>query len=262
MAYVAIAGGEQAISGAADAVEYLRTRHAKQGGLPIDLETIAAQCMHCNPGCCLRAGFIIQNLPISRLNRRLAIPLRRLLLRAWRSTRARLHTTDPHSSNDLRLIRRISAAFKDIPGGQRLGPTRDYTRRLFRSDLIDESPEAFQEASQRMWDRLKCSPISPTTTFPRVVEQLRNEGLLPPIDHTDDPDPFDITREPLVFPVPRSAALSTLARGESGGILALGYSVMRSYGDIHPTVAELRVGYLPAMTPHPVTGEPQGLVRS
>jgi alpha-D-ribose 1-methylphosphonate 5-triphosphate synthase subunit PhnI len=66
---------------------------------------------------------------------------------------------------------------------------------------------------------------------------------------------FDITREPLVFPVPRSAALATMARAETGSLLAIAYSNMRGYGDVHPTIAELRVGYLPVMLPHPVTGE-------
>jgi alpha-D-ribose 1-methylphosphonate 5-triphosphate synthase subunit PhnI len=60
----------------------------------------------------------------------------------------------------------------------------------------------------------------------------------------------------LVFPIPRSAALAIMARGETGGLLALAYSNMRGYGDIHPTAGELRVGYLPVELPHPVTGEP------
>jgi alpha-D-ribose 1-methylphosphonate 5-triphosphate synthase subunit PhnI len=78
---------------------------------------------------------------------------------------------------------------------------------------------------------------------------------LPPV--TASPaEAFDITREPLVFPVPRSAALATMARAETGSLLALAYSNMRGYGDIHPTVAELRVGYLPVTIPHPVTGAP------
>jgi alpha-D-ribose 1-methylphosphonate 5-triphosphate synthase subunit PhnI len=59
-----------------------------------------------------------------------------------------------------------------------------------------------------------------------------------------------------VFPVSRSAALATLARAETGSLLAIAYSSMRGYGDIHPTVAELRVGYLPVLLSHPVTGEP------
>ncbi|MFU8883814.1 MAG: carbon-phosphorus lyase complex subunit PhnI, partial [Rhodobacterales bacterium] len=92
-------------------------------------------------------------------------------------------------------------------------------------------------------------------TFPKVLDSLRDEGLLAPLEDSDEV-PFDITREPLIFPVPRSAQLATMARGETGGLLALAYSNMRGYGDVHPTVGELRVGYVPVMVPHPVTGKP------
>ncbi len=91
-------------------------------------------------------------------------------------------------------------------------------------------------------------------SFPKVLDALRAEGLLPTVPSEDDAA-FDITREPLVFPVPRSAALATMARAETGSLLAIAYSNMRGYGDVHPTMAELRVGYLPVMLPHPVTGE-------
>lgn len=39
---------------------------------------------------------------------------------------------------------------------------------------------------------------------------MRAEGLLAPLD-ASDAAPFDITREPLIFPVPRSAQLATMA---------------------------------------------------
>lgn len=174
------------------------------------------------------------------------------LVRAWRSTRPRLGETVAHDGGSMRLVRRISAAFKEIPGGQVLGPTTDYLQRLFRYDLLDEDPAAFQ-ALTRQWLDLKPEQDAPAD-FPKVIATLRAEGLLPPV--TPDPaPPFDITREALRFPAPRSASLATLARGEAGGILALAYSTMRGYGMMHPTVAELRVGWLPILLPHPVTGE-------
>ncbi|MBC8078619.1 MAG: carbon-phosphorus lyase complex subunit PhnI, partial [Chloroflexales bacterium] len=92
-------------------------------------------------------------------------------------------------------------------------------------------------------------------SFPKVVDVLRAEGLLDARSAAHQP-PFDITREPLVFPLPRSVALMQLARAETGSLLALAYSNMRGYGDVHPTVAELRVGYLPIVLPHPISGEP------
>jgi alpha-D-ribose 1-methylphosphonate 5-triphosphate synthase subunit PhnI len=174
-------------------------------------------------------------------------------LRAWRSTRPRLTATPAHGTSHMRLIRRISSAFKEIPGGQMLGPTPDYALRLLRMELIDESPEMFRGFAQQ-WLQ-DCPDTELPDSYPKVLDALRAEGLLPEVADARDSSPFDITREPLVFPVPRSAALSTLARAETGSLLAFAYSNMRGYGDIHPTVAELRVGYVPVLLPHPVTGE-------
>ena len=174
-------------------------------------------------------------------------------LRAYRSTCPRVLETPVHRTNQMRLIRRISAAFKDIPGGQMLGPTSDYALRLLRMELLDESAETFQ-AFAREW--LASVPESALPdSFPKVIEGLRAEGLLPPKPEYSSSQPFDITRDPLIFPAPRSATLASMARAETGSLLAIAYSSMRGYGDIHPAVAELRVCYLPVILPHPLTGE-------
>jgi alpha-D-ribose 1-methylphosphonate 5-triphosphate synthase subunit PhnI len=82
--------------------------------------------------------------------------------------------------------------------------------------------------------------------FPRVLDILRAEGLLRPPPEADAiQEPLDITREALRFPAPRSAKLQALARGETGGLLALAYSSMRGHGYTHPVVGELRVGHVP-----------------
>jgi len=60
-----------------------------------------------------------------------------LLLRAYRSTQPRLAYAEPVQQNQIHTVRRISAAFKDIPGGQILGPTLDYSHRLLRLDVLD-----------------------------------------------------------------------------------------------------------------------------
>jgi alpha-D-ribose 1-methylphosphonate 5-triphosphate synthase subunit PhnI len=175
-------------------------------------------------------------------------------LRAYRSTQPRLAQTSPLDTQHMRLTRRISAAFKDIPGGQMLGASSDYHLRLMRMDMLDESPEQFR-AVARNWFKQQADHQLPDS-FPKVVTMLRADGLLPPVDAAArSREAFDITREPLIFPVPRSAALATMARAEQGSLLAIAYSNMRGYGDVHPTVAELRVGYLPVMLPHPISGE-------
>src|SRR5262245_36070225 len=53
-----------------------------------------------------------------------------LLLRAYRSTQPRLAYAEPIDDTTTTVVRRISAAFKDIPGGQVLGPTLDYSHRI------------------------------------------------------------------------------------------------------------------------------------
>ena len=154
----------------------------------------------------------------------------------------------------MRLIRRISSAFKEIPGGQMLGPTTDYALRLLRLELMDESPEAFRAVAREWLESCARSTDCPTA-FPRCSMLCAPKACCPPVTGARHQAAFDITREPLVFPVPRSAALATMARAETGSLLAIAYSNMRGYGDVHPTVAELRVGYLPVLLPHPVTGE-------
>jgi alpha-D-ribose 1-methylphosphonate 5-triphosphate synthase subunit PhnI len=47
------------------------------------------------------------------------------------------------------LSRRISAAFKDVPGGQLLGPTYDYTQRLLDFALLaDEGGDTAASVTQ------------------------------------------------------------------------------------------------------------------
>jgi alpha-D-ribose 1-methylphosphonate 5-triphosphate synthase subunit PhnI len=160
------------------------------------------------------------------------------LLRAYRSTLPRIGYTLPSDGRRMRVLRRISSTFKDIPGGQVLGRTRDYTQRLldvdgrFAAKARAAAPPATAIGGEG-W------PV-----FPSVVDALREEGLVR--QTTDDPtEPADITRDALRFPAPRSARLQALARGETGFMVAIGYSAQRGLGAAHPTIAELRSGELP-----------------
>lgn len=250
MGYVAIRGGERAIEEAARTLEALRAR----GADPLAIAQLRDQLHFLTDRVMSEGGLYDPDLAALALKQAAGDTLEAAFyLRAYRSTRPRCGTPEVHDGGAMRLVRRISAAFKEIPGGQMLGPTPDYAQRLFRFDLLDETPERFAEVARR-WLADAPGDVRPTT-FPKVLDALRAEGLLHDPPPSGEPA-FDVTREPLVFPVPRSAALATLARAETGSLLALAYSNMRGYGDIHPTVAELRVGYLPVRQPHPVTGEP------
>jgi len=172
-----------------------------------------------------------------------------LLLRAYRATQPRIAYAQPSSADQLFTIRRISAAFKDIPGGQVLGPTLDYSHRLLKMNVLEGRPsedQTFEPAE---------SPAP--RVYPAVADWHRENNLLPnaPLDITEATEIPDVTTDTVTFPAPRAHRLQALARADTGGILALGYASMRGYGLIHPTVNELRLGYAEVELKHPVTGE-------
>jgi len=254
MGYVAIKGGDQAIEGSKQVFDYLRTRN-NETATPLDNNIIENQLRLLHSRVLSEGGVYHPRLASLAIKQSQGDTLEAAFaLRAFRSTQPRLLETPVHDTSNMRITRRISSAFKDISGGQMLGATTDYHLRLMRMDLLDESPEKFRAITKQWLEKTSIKEIP--DTFPKVLDSLRAEGLLPPVEQkTDTQSPFDITREPLIFPVTRSAALATMTRAEQGSLLAIAYSNMRGYGDVHPTVAELRVGYLPVCLPHPITGE-------
>ncbi len=160
------------------------------------------------------------------------------LLRAYRATLPRLGSTCPLETAHMQLDRRISATFKDLPGGQVLGPTYDYTQRLLDFSLLAEA-QTLDHAPNIAPEQT----TAPAESVPRVVDLLNQEGLIetfaPP---ADDPAPSDLTREPLRFPAGRAIRLQNLARGDEGFLLAMAYSTQRGYSHTHPFVGEVRLG--------------------
>jgi alpha-D-ribose 1-methylphosphonate 5-triphosphate synthase subunit PhnI len=161
------------------------------------------------------------------------------LLRAFRATLPRLGYTQALETAAMRPQRRISAIFKDLPGGQVLGPTYDYTQRLLDFQLAEQAQEVpgtdpicGDEKTQ-----MGSVPILP------VLELLGQEGLIEPqAPAQGDPAPGDLTRGPLRFPADRATRLQNLARGDEGFLLAMGYSTQRGYAHSHPFAGEIRFG--------------------
>src|SRR5262245_57821209 len=70
-----------------------------------------------------------------------------VLAPAFRATLPRFCMSEPIDTGAMQVRRRVSATFKDIPGGQILGPTFDYTHRLLDPALAgDTAPEAPAQA--------------------------------------------------------------------------------------------------------------------
>ena len=152
------------------------------------------------------------------------------LVRAYRTTLPRFGASEPIDSAEMRCSRRISATFKDIPGGQILGPTFDYTHRLLDFKLAADGDVDPAQSAEPSNDHM-----------PHILDLLNRDGLIQ-AEETADAVPEDLTREPLSLPATRAVRLQALARGDEGFILGLGYSTQRGYGRSHAFVGELRIG--------------------
>ena len=152
------------------------------------------------------------------------------LIRAYRTTLPRFGASLPIETAQMAVTRRISATFKDAPGGQILGPTFDYTHRLldFRLAADGEVPPA---------------PTAPASgsPVPHITGFLNRDGLIE-VDAASDATPPDLTREPMELPTTRPLRLQALTRGDEGFVLSLAYSTQRGYGRTHAFVGELRIG--------------------
>jgi alpha-D-ribose 1-methylphosphonate 5-triphosphate synthase subunit PhnI len=158
------------------------------------------------------------------------------LLRAYRTTLPRFGYSLPVDTARMTLTRRVSATFKDVPGGQVLGATYDYTQRLLDFTLLAEGGD--DEAQAAPPDTAQALPDS----MPRINELMAREGLMEVPQPASQEAPGDLTREPLMFPAERPLRLQALARGDEGWLLALGYSTQRGYANSHPFAGEIRRG--------------------
>ena len=153
------------------------------------------------------------------------------LIRAYRTTLPRFGASLPVDTGEMRCDRRISATFKDAPGGQVLGPTFDYTHRLLDFKLAAEGgavPPAPQGDAQ-------AGPV------PHITDFLNRDGLIQTEERSEEAPP-DLTRQPLEFPANRALRLQSLTRGDEGFVLGLAYSTQRGYARNHAFVGELRIG--------------------
>lgn len=164
------------------------------------------------------------------------------LIRAYRTTLPRFGGSIAIDTENMSCDRRISATFKDAPGGQVLGPTFDYTHRL-----LDFKLAADGEAADVPVD----TPNQDTT--PHIMSFLDQEQLIQS-EPTGDDTPPDLTRTPLELPATRALRLQSLTRGDEGFILGMAYSTQRGYARNHAFVAELRIGTVPVEMEIPELG--------
>ncbi|MFC0218478.1 alpha-D-ribose 1-methylphosphonate 5-triphosphate synthase subunit PhnI [Pseudochelatococcus lubricantis] len=229
--YVAVKGGEAAIDNAHTLLAHTRrgapevpeiTPAQIAGQLTLAAERVMAEGSLYDPA--------LAALAIKQARGDLVEAI--FLVRAFRTTLPRFGQSVPLDTSAMAIERRISATYKDLPGGQVLGPTFDYTHRLI-DFLLEAGAEVPEPARADAGDAVVA---------PRVTDLLDGESLIERETRADDAPAPDITREPMEFPASRDQRLQVLARGDEGFLLALGYSTQRGYGRTHPFVGEIRFG--------------------
>ncbi|GDX07291.1 carbon-phosphorus lyase complex subunit PhnI [Buttiauxella sp. A111] len=229
--YVAVKGGEKAIAAAHELQEH--NRRGSQNLAELNVAQIEQQLGLAVDRVMTEGGIADRELAALAIKQASGDMVEAIfLLRAYRTTLPRLAVSEPLNTADMRLERRISAVYKDVPGGQLLGPTYDYTHRLLDFTLL-----ANGETPQLKKDDDNAEPA------PHVFSLLEKQGLAK-AEEDNGEQPDDITRQPPVYPCSRSSRLQQLVRGDEGYLLALAYSTQRGYGRNHPFAGEIRSGYV------------------
>ncbi|HCQ5896123.1 TPA: carbon-phosphorus lyase complex subunit PhnI [Clostridioides difficile] len=250
MAYVAVKGGEEAILQAKNILEFYRV---KGDSLPIDVKQIEEQMSYAVDKVMSEGSLYNKELSALAIKQAQGDILEAsFYVRALRSTMPRITYSEPINTKEMRIKRRISDTFKDIPGGQYLGATRDYENRILNVELLEEDEKKNRDFRDSFISELET--VDEIPEFTKISNIFRKENLLQEevcenkLEEVID----DITRNSLRFPVSRSAKLQALTRGESGVVSGFAYAIVRGFGDEHPYISELRTGNVFIKVKHPI----------
>ncbi len=252
MAYVAVKGGEAAVAESLRLLKEARASsdtvslQALMDAMPLLIEQVMSEAALYAPD---YAALALKQAMGS-------VEEAVFLLRAYRSTLRRSYYTSPISTEDMQLTRKISSIFKDIPGGQILGATFDYSHRLLDFSLRDGAEPSTEEEdeyispepSEAEIDAFLAAGMRCQRATAVLSEETRKTGTTAP-----DEMPFDITTALMRYPAPRSARLQALARSEPGFVGGVAFANLRGgFGSFHSAVGDLRVGLMPVYVPHPL----------
>ena len=229
--YVAVKGGERAIENAHALLA--EARRGDRSATEISLDQISQQLALAVDRVMAEGSLYDRELAALAIKQARGDLIEAIfLLRAFRTTCPRFGASAPFDTAGMNVRRRISAIFKDLPGGQVLGPTFDYTHRLLDQGLADKA-----DVAEPLTAAHSGTPMRPVTDL-LAADGLIERSAASPADAAVG----DLTREPLSFPAARDVRLQNLARADEGFLLALGYSTQRGFGRTHPFAGEIRFG--------------------
>ncbi|GDY25587.1 carbon-phosphorus lyase complex subunit PhnI [Agarivorans sp. Toyoura001] len=236
--YVAVKGGEKAIE-AAHKLQAER-RRGDTDIAELSVEQISQQLSLAVERVMTEGGIFDRELAALAIKQASGDQIEAIfLLRAYRTTLPLLATCEPLNTSNMQVQRRVSATYKDLPGGQQLGPTYDYSHRLLDFSLLAEQ-QADSKAEPPAAEASNQGDNSPQA-FSKVFSLLEQQGLAKPeIDEGEEP--ADITQQAISYPCSRAARLQQLSRGDEGFLLSMAYSTQRGYGRNHPFAGEIRSG--------------------
>ena len=252
--YIAVKGGEQAIAASHDLLA--RYRRGDPSVRALSVAQIREQLGLLVDRVMAEASVIDPQLAALAIKQSCGDTVEAVfLLRAYRTTLPRFGSTEPLDITGMRVRRRVSAIFKDLPGGQILGPTFDYTQRLLDFSLLDENPASASAETAGRGGRAAPAPSDTApgdrrgaredgpAGCPDALANLEAQGLIEAVAPDEgDPEPPDITRDPPRFPLCRAGRLQMMARADEGWLLGMGYSTQRGYAYTHPFGGDIRHG--------------------
>ncbi len=240
MGYVSVKGGVEAIENSKELVEFYRVKDRTK---PLEIKQIQSQLRLAIDKIMGEGSLYAPEYAALALKQMEGDVLEAaFVLRAFRATLQRKYYSELISTRDMFVRRKISSSFREIPGGQVLGATRDYIQRMLDTEKYDEDEKTIERFLENFNKKIDKNKLERAKTYGKVIDLLRTEGLLMPVEENYDKTVKDVTREAVKFPAPRSVTLQMLARGETGSMMALAYSCMRGFGMGHGTIGELRYG--------------------
>jgi alpha-D-ribose 1-methylphosphonate 5-triphosphate synthase subunit PhnI len=244
MGYVAVKGGQDAIENANRLVEYFRWKGKTQ---PIEVDQARTQMrLAIDRAMGEGALYAPEHAALALLQVEGDSFEAAFHLRAYRATLQRRYYSETLNTREMFVHRRISSTFREIPGGQILGPTRDYSFRLLCPSWMRSSLGEINTYLEGLRGQIDPDKLHGVCTYSKVIDIFLREGLMSQEARPgEDRRVVDVTREAIKFPVPRSAVLQMLARAETGSLMCMAYSTQRGFGVSHGTVGELRVGEVP-----------------
>ncbi|MDV3129746.1 carbon-phosphorus lyase complex subunit PhnI [Mycobacterium sp. 21AC1] len=165
------------------------------------------------------------------------------MLRVWAATQPHLGAPAIRFEDTV-LIRRLSSAFPQVPGGQWLGFAPE-----LRARQLDWSERPAPEPAPASAPQSPADEAPRRTEVPRVRDLIDDVPLVDPPQDGEGDDPADTVLTP---PLHRANRLAMLARGETGALVALAALILGRRQEA--VLVELSVNLATVRIPHPRTG--------